>query len=83
LSADDEQGIVAAYQDMVYDTSAPAGCTQASVLGVRPDADVVQLTGWLLAMLCLGHRTVRRREARVRHTCAPLTLSPPRPSLAP
>lgn len=82
LSEDDEQGIVAAYKDMVYDTSAPAGCTQASVLGVRPDSGGVQLTGWLLAMLCLGHRSVRRREARGRLNVARPTLVE-RPSLLP
>ena len=82
LSEDDEQGIVAAYKDMVYDTSAPAGCTQASVLGVRPDSGSVQLTGWLLAMLCLGHRSVRRRGARGRQPVARPTLVE-RPSLLP
>jgi len=84
LSEDDEQGIVAAYKDMVYETSAPAGCTQASVLGVRPDAGALQLTGWLLAMLCLGHRTLRRRDSRERTTQpATLSLPPVRPSLIP
>jgi hypothetical protein len=63
LSEDDEQGIVAAYKDVVFDTDLPAGCIQASVLGARPDVGTTQLAGLGVVLLIAAQRLVRRREA--------------------
>lgn len=62
LSEDDEAGIVAAYKDVLYETSLPMGCTQASVLGVLPEASSLRFAGCLLLLLALAHRMTRRRN---------------------
>jgi hypothetical protein len=68
LSEDDEQGIVSAYKDVVFD-SAPinSGCTQASVLGMRPESSLLQWTGLMLAAFWIGRRRffVQRSERPV------------------
>jgi hypothetical protein len=66
LSEDDEEGIVAAYQDMVFDAGGSSGCTQASVLGssarVGPDLSVAQLSVWSMAFAWGLARLSRRRR---------------------
>ncbi|MET0388794.1 MAG: matrixin family metalloprotease [Polyangiales bacterium] len=61
LSEDDERGITAAYADMVYESELPAGCTQASVLGARPEVSKSQLAVWFFAALLVAHRLSRRQ----------------------
>jgi hypothetical protein len=79
LSEDDERGIVAAYQDVVFDTEIPKGCTQASVLGARPDASATQFAACCAAALFVAFRLIRRRHTR--HSLpprAPITIVPTR-----
>jgi hypothetical protein len=66
LSEDDERGIVAAYKDVVYESETPAGCTQASVLGARPDVSVTQLALCAGAVMMAGYRLAQRRSTRRR-----------------
>jgi len=65
LSEDDEDGIVAAYQDMVFESGSSSGCTQASVIGssarLGPDLSVAQVSVWLLGFTWGLARVSRRR----------------------
>lgn len=86
ISEDDEAGIVAAYKDVLYETSLPVGCTQASVLGVLPDASHLRFAAWLLFMLVVAHRLTRRRfvPTLVRRSEKRVTPgAPPTPSVRP
>jgi hypothetical protein len=86
LSEDDEVGIVAAYKDVLYESSLPLGCTQASVLGVIPAASNLRLGAWLMLMLGLAQRLVRRRTPAVAlgHTAHTMAdRSKPAPSVHP
>lgn len=65
LSEDDEAGIVAAYQGMVFESAGNSGCTQASVIGssarLGPDLTVMQVTAWSMAFAWGVVRVSRRR----------------------
>jgi hypothetical protein len=73
LSDDDEQGIVSAYKDVVFD-SAPvsSGCTQASVLGVRPESSLLHWSGLMLAAVWIG-----RRRFFIQRSARPVSIPAP------
>lgn len=64
LSTDDEDGVIAAYKDVVFETDSTPGCTQASVLGARPEAGSSQVAVWIASALFIAHRLTRRPGAR-------------------
>jgi len=86
ISEDDEAGIVAAYKDVLYESNLPVGCTQASVLGVLPEASHLRFAAWVLLLVGAAQRLTRRRTARAP---ARLTAKPavsgrqPTPSVRP
>jgi hypothetical protein len=86
LSEDDEAGIVAAYKDVLYESSLPLGCTQASVLGAIPGAANLRIAAWVILMLGMGQRLARRRTIAVAVGRAAQSVAPrgkPSPSVRP
>ena len=86
LSEDDEAGIVAAYKDVLYESSLPLGCTQASVLGVIPGAANLRIAAWVILMLGVAQRMARRRTLAVavgRDAQKVAARSKPTPSVRP
>jgi hypothetical protein len=83
LSEDDEAGIVAAYKDVMYESSLPLGCTQASVLGVLPVASNMRCAALVLLMLGMAQRLIRRRPVPIPIAAAKLSVRPPTPSVRP
>jgi hypothetical protein len=62
LSEDDEQGVIEAYHDVTFET-VNHGCTQASVLGARPDsASCLQLSALLFAAAWIMRRNSRNER---------------------
>jgi hypothetical protein len=86
LSDDDEQGVIAAYRGVTWESSS-ANCSQASVLGSRPQASsLLQLYVLLLAAIWVARRGVRRGEEREQvgvPAQVEAALRSVRPSLAP
>ncbi|HET8936515.1 MAG TPA: matrixin family metalloprotease, partial [Polyangiales bacterium] len=86
LSEDDEAGIVAAYKDVLFESSLPLGCTQASVLGVIPAASNLRFAAWVFLTLALAQRLSRRRTLAVAVGAAAQKVAPrskPSPSVRP